>query len=53
MAFSEAHHQGFSPSNLVSSRPSLVNGFSQYNKAKINPFSALSNLTAELSLRTK
>ena len=50
--FSEAHHQGFSPGTLVSSPSSSVNRFSQQNKTKINLISTLSNLTAELSLRT-
>ena len=48
-----ASRQGFSPGTPVSSPPSSVNGFSQLNKAKTNTISTLSNLTAELSLRTK
>ena len=33
-------HQGFSPDTLVSSPPSLVNGFSQWNKARLNVISS-------------
>ena len=53
VAFSLARRQGFSPGTAVSSPPSSVNGFIQYNKAKINGISTLANLIAELSLRTK
>ena len=52
MAFSEARRQGFPPGTPVSFPPQSVNGFSHYNKAKISAISALSNLIAELSLRT-
>ena len=50
MAFSEAHWRGFSPGTPVFSSASLVNGFSQWNKTKINTISHLTNLTAKLSL---
>ena len=53
MAFSEARRQGFSPGTPVSSPPLSVSWFSQQNKAQINAISTLSNLIAELSLRTK
>ena len=52
MAFSEAHCQGFSLGTLVSSPPASVNGFSQYSEAEINAISTLSDLIAELYLRT-
>ena len=53
MAFSEARRQGFSPGTPIFSPPSSVNGSA--NKIKlnlINAISTLSNLMAELSLRT-
>ena len=53
VAFSEACHQGFSPGTPVSSLSLSVKWFSQSNKAQINAISTLSNLAAELSLRTK
>ena len=52
LKFSEARRWGFSPGTPLFSPPSLVNGFSQQNKAKINASSTLSNLIVELSLRT-
>ena len=52
MAFSEACHQGFSLGTPVSSPSSLVNGSANKRKLKINAISTLSNLIAELSLRT-
>ena len=52
MAFSEARRQGFSPGTPVSSPPSSVNGSANKNKAKINAIKTLTNLIAELSLRT-
>ena len=36
----------------VSSPPSFVNGFGQWNEIRINVISTQSNLIAELSLRT-
>ena len=53
MAFSEARRQGFSPGTPVSSSPSSVNGSANKIKAQINAISTLSNIIAELSLRTK
>ena len=52
MAFSEACCEGFCPGTPVSSPPSFVNGSANKNKDKINAISTLSNLIAELSLRT-
>ena len=53
VVFSEARRQRFSLGTAVSSPPSSVQWFSQQNKAQINAISTLSNLIAELSLRTK
>ena len=50
--FSEAHRKGFSPNTPVSSPPSSFNGSANKVKAQINAISTLSNLVAELSLRT-
>ena len=50
---SEARRQGFSPVTPLSSPPSLVNGSANKIKAKTIAISTLSNLTAELSLRTR
>ena len=52
MAFSEAHRQGFSPGTLVSSPPSSVNGSANKIKLKVKAIHTLSDLIAELSLRT-
>ena len=52
MAFPEACHLGFSLDTQVFSRLSLVNGSANKIKAKINAISTLSNLIAELLLRT-
>ena len=49
---SEARRQGISSGTPVSSPPSLVNRFSQWNKAKIDVIQILSNSVAELSLHT-
>ena len=43
MAFSEACRQEFSPAALLFYPPSLLHGFSQQNRAKIDAISALSN----------
>ena len=51
MAFSEAR-QGFSLGTPVSSPPSLVSSSANKKKQTINAISTLSNLIAELSLRT-
>ena len=53
MAFSEAPHRGFSPGALLSASPASVNGSANKDKPKINAIPTLSNLIAELSLRTK
>ena len=52
MAFSEAHHWGFSLGTPVSSPSSSVYGSAKKTKATINAMYALSNLITELSLHT-
>ena len=52
MALSEARRQGYSLGIPVSQPPSSADGSANEGKAQINAISTLSNLIAELSLRT-